>query len=247
MMTVIEAKASPQEQHTIDLKTIFAAEDPSSTEMAELREMFRTQGRETYAALSVNGSLEGVFRNGAGHAEQMLLRSREWHSALDYARNRADNEERTGIAVAINRSPCHALCTPELRSAIVGITASPRARFIRFLLTPTGIYEPTVEITDQDIENFLNATAARLNISRDEAAERYLVKLRRGLSREENRHFTTANDLLRLAGAGWDIRQLQARERPTAAGQILAEFAARIDTEVRRDLVRDIEQARASR
>lgn len=216
----VVAKASDPERRTVGWAEAFAPDD-------EARALFESQPRfETNAAVSIDGARFGevVASNDAGHAEQNLI-SRYWSAVLKVvAANRAKGQKST-IVIAINRAPCHTKCTAALIDAIGRVPAADRAA-ATFVLAPTGVYEPTQNLQDTDV---------------DEAEKRYAemrTKLRAAghdlagytvISRSRlTEHTTRMSDLVKLSNAGWDLRQLAVRPKPTSAGIVLAEAAHKL-------------------
>ena len=146
MDVAISASASEPERRTMKWQELFAAQDPA-------QESFRTQPRnETHAVISVNGNRLGavVKSDKDRHAEENLIAA-HWQRALARARQSVDKGQPTTIAVAINRAPCHLTCTPLLIETL-GDVEQPLKDQVRFILAPTGTYEPTEQLTPEAVE-----------------------------------------------------------------------------------------------
>lgn len=225
MEAEIQATASAPERLSIAWQDLFGAQDDAIR-------LFAVQPRnETNAALSINGARFGevVASNDQGHAEQNLL-ARYWETALQRARENVARGITTTIAIAINRSPCHNICTPALVAAMNRVEPELK-RQVRFVLAPTGVYEPTERLTDAEVQQeTIRLTQLARIYGRSVSA-----LLHEQLSRVRyTRDTTTFNDLGRLVAAGWDIAQLQARSVSTQAGIVLAEAAHKVMREAQR-------------
>ncbi len=225
MEAEVQATASPPERLSISWSELFGTQDNAV-------QVFAIQPRnETNAALSINGRRFGevVASNNRGHAEQNLLTT-YWESALQQARELVARGTPTTITIAINRSPCHNICTPALIAAMNRVEPELK-RQVRFILAPTGIYEPTERLTDDEIQREMTELQrlARLH------GRSVQTLIREQLSRVRyTSDTTTFNDLRRLVAAGWDLAQLQARSTPTQAGEILAEASHKVMREAQR-------------
>jgi hypothetical protein len=221
----IYASASEPERLSVQWADIFEKSD-------EKKKVFETQPRnETNAAISVNGKRVGeVAKSEKGrHAEDNLLAA-HWKQTLDLARESVKQGKETTVAVAINRAPCHNLCSPLLTNTLQAVEPDLK-RQVRFILAPTGLYEPSESLTAEEIEKDrkeLEAVAERQGVPAEPLVRQGLAKARR------TEDTTTMNDLRRLTAAGWDIRQLQAKPKLTTSGQILAEVAHRLAVEAGR-------------
>ena len=214
----VTAAASDPQRRTIAWADVFAADN-------EIRGLFEHAPRyETHAAISVNGALHGevVASNRDGHAEENLV-SNYWNEVLDLVRSNASNGVRSVVILAINRAPCYgcsALLSRRLRAV------NPAALKAEFILAPTGTYEPTENLTDEEIkaaEAAYRVVADRLRAAGREVQGYDVVSRAELLS-----HGTKMQDLHRLSDAGWDIRQLAVRPRETSAGVVLAEAAHKV-------------------
>lgn len=225
MAAEVQATASPSERLSISWAELFGTQDDAV-------QVFAIQPRyETNATLSINGRRFGavVASDNRGHAEQNLLAT-YWKSALQETRALVARGTPTTVAVAINRSPCHNICTPALVAAMNGVEPELKHQ-VRFILAPTGVYEPTARLTDEEIQ-------------REHAELRRVAQLHgrsvRTLIRDQlskvryTKDTTTFSDLRRLVAAGWDVAQLQARSAPTQAGTILAEASHKVMREAQR-------------
>jgi hypothetical protein len=217
---VVSAAASDPERRTIAWADAFAPDE-------EARALFERPPRyETNAIVSVNGVRVGsvVASDQHGHAEQNLLRL-HWPQVLELVRQNAAQRVRSRVVLGINRAPCHTFCSPALVEAMTAVPAELR-RAADFVLAPTGVYEPTQNLTAEEVaaaEQRYRAVADRLRAAGRDIGD-YTV-----LSRAElTEHATRMSDLDALAGAGWDVRQLSVRPRETSAGQVLAEAAHKV-------------------
>ena len=167
--------------------------------------------QETNAAVTVDGRLIGTETSGGGvHAEIHVLKSGLWANALAQARIAAQTRGSSELAILTNRSPCHSICTPKLIEALEKVRSSSPG--VRFVLAPTGVYEPTVELTEQGIRDYADSLAKDIRVPLKRA---YL------LEEPENPNkggITTMNDIYRLQAAGWQLQQLLARPVSTSAG-----------------------------
>jgi hypothetical protein len=214
------ATASDPERRTLRWEDAFASDD-------EARGLFEKAPRnETNAALSINGTRfsETVASDEHGHAEQNLI-ANSWNAVK---KTIADNKAKgitTTLVFAINRAPCHTRCTPALLAAMNDIPSSLRAS-TTFILAPTGTYEPTDNLNEDDIaaaEKRYEDARKKLR-SAGQEVEGYVV-ISRAKLRE---HATRMSDLSQLSAAGWDLRQLSVRAKPTSAGVVLAEAAHKL-------------------
>lgn len=220
------AAASEPERLSIRWAELFGEAD------TDAQQIFSVQPRnETNAAISLNGSRIGeVVRSGNGrHAEENLL-DQYWESVLNMARQNAQNGQQNTIAVVINRAPCHNICTPKLVAVMNSVEPALR-QSTRFILAPTGVYEPTERLSEEEIERQrqeLAQLAQQLGRSATAVIRERLAQVR------FTEDTTSFNDLGRLVSAGWDLRQLQASNRTTQAGTILAEAAHKLALEAGR-------------
>jgi hypothetical protein len=100
-----------------------------------------------------------------------------------------------------------------------------------FVLAPTGVYEPTEKLTEEEIQRQRDElTVIAQTVGRPASAliREYLSRVR------VTDDATTFNDLRSLVAAGWDLRQLQARPRQTSAGRELAIAAHTIAAEAKK-------------
>jgi len=212
------ATASEPAQRIIRWVEIFGVGDPA-------RATFQVQPRnETNAAIALDAKRFGeVVASGAGrHAEQNLLNA-YWAPVLAAAKARADADPKATptIAVAINRAPCHMICTPTLVNALRDVDPVLKTR-IHFILAPTGIYEPTERLTPEAVkaqEEELRELAHRLGRAETAVIREQLNKV---VLTDDT---TTGSDLTELIAAGWELFQLKAKSKQTKSGQILAEAA----------------------
>lgn len=214
------ATASEPEQRTIRWDEAFAPDD-------EAKVLFKTQPRfETNAAVSVNGTRFGetVASSREGHAEQNLI-ARYWNDIMKVLGDNRTKGTRSTVVLAINRAPCHERCTGALIDAIRQVPGPVRSN-THFILAPSGTYEPTANLTDDEVEadaRVYEAVRHKLR-SADHELEGYTITSRATLKE----HTTRMSDLVRLSDAGWDIRQLAVRPKPTSSGVVLAEAAHKI-------------------
>ncbi|MEU9167428.1 DUF4157 domain-containing protein [Streptomyces sp. NPDC048420] len=211
------AAASPPEQRVIEWTEIFGVGDPAKA-------LFTVQPRnETHAAIAFNGERQGEVapsdRN--RHAEQNLL-DRYWHGVVARAREAiAENRNaKPVIAVAINRAPCRS-CTTKLVNALNAVEESLKKR-VRFVLTPTGLYEPTEALEASVIDaqrKELGELAKKLGRSKEALIRERLNRVQ--LTDDK----TTFGGLVQLATAGWELSQLKAKSKQTVSGRIFAEAA----------------------
>ncbi|MGY1829093.1 DUF4157 domain-containing protein [Geodermatophilus sp. SYSU D01180] len=207
------ATASDPEQRVIAWKEIFDPLDPDEL-------LFAIQPRnETHAALSVDGNKIGTvaLSEKGHHAEENLIATR-WDAALDVVRAGIALGKRPRLALAINRAPCYFRCAPLLIDVLTRLDPALKSA-ADFVLAPTGVYEPTERLTEEEIQrqrDELTAIAETLGRPASAVIREYLSRVR------VTDDATTFNDLRALVAAGWDLRQLQARPRQTSAGRELA-------------------------
>ena len=213
----VTATASDPTRRIIEWSDAFAPDEES-------RALFERAPRyETNALISVNREVIGevVASDEGGHAEQNLI-SRYWAQALERVRN---NPDLSIVVFAINRAPCHTICTPALMEAMSEVDDALLEK-ADFILAPTGTYEPTENMTDEEIEAGeakFRAVAQKLRAAGREVQDYTVVSRARLLP-----HRTRMADLDNLAAAGWDIRQLAVRAKETSAGVVLAEAAHQV-------------------
>lgn len=217
MELVVSARASDPERRSITWSEAFAKGTPG---LAMFR---RAPSFETNALVSVDGAAVGstVASDENGHAEQNLLAT-AWPKVLQRL---AASPGEHQVVLAINRAPCHGRCTPALIEAITAVPRSIRDR-TTFVLAPTGTYEPTNNLTQEQVD----AAAERYEAVRERlGAAGQQVEGYRVLSRAQLKDATTrASDIVDLVAAGWDVRQLAVRSDPTSAQTSLAEFAHKV-------------------
>lgn len=212
----------PPARRTIAWRDAFKGADA-----AKFRSKFLVQGQSTYAALSVNGRTIGSVRasDAAGHAERNLCAA-SWDEALHLARSSGTPSEPARLVMGINRTPCPS-CAEFLVGKLASVPQSVKDR-VHFVLAPTGVYEPSKARNPEEVEaeqKALDAAAA----AGGAPGYRNVLKTEFDLNRQkggENVGVTKASDLSALAAAGWDIKALSARAKPTTAGIILGEFCA---------------------
>jgi hypothetical protein len=220
MDIAVTAVASPGDQRTIKWRDAFAG--PGSK---KLQEAFKSQGWDSFAALSLNKEAIGeLSASGDTHAEVGLLNS-SWPKALDKARKNAAKGETSEIVVVINRTPC-----PNCTARLVGKINEAKqdetiASNTKFILAPTGVYEPRKLLTPEQI--------AKAQEEYEKEAERlgapvYKIVQKSGYltaKDDQDKSVTTNKNLEDLVGAGWDLRALIAKDRQTVSGAVLGEFA----------------------
>ncbi len=218
------ASASDPVGRVVGWGEIFDPLDPSQL-------LFQIQPRnETHAALSVDGVMVGTVQasDKDHHAEENLL-SAHWDEALDLVRAGIAAGKRPRLALAINRAPCNSRCAPLLSDLAAKLDPALK-RDADFILAPTGVYEPTEKLTKEEVDKQrAELTEIAKIIGRPAAAvlREYLSKVRM------TDDTTTFNDLRRLVAAGWDLRQLQARETQSGYGRELAIAAHTIAEQVK--------------
>jgi hypothetical protein len=207
----IEAKASEPVGRVITWETAF---DPSlhpasmTALLDELRQRLQKKGPESdkafstdtpvWAALSLNGVFAGQERNipGGTHAEVRLLESR-WPSVLGQAIEtaRANPEGKTRLVFAIDRTPCPE-CSTRLKSAIANAKDQANNAGVLHQLTFT------LAITS----NYEGGTLSGKKVAEQTAAgappgKTTMISATRAVE-----------DIGGLVHAGWDVRQLLARD-----------------------------------
>lgn len=243
---VIAASASLPDTITLHWNQVFSAAQPNmDLYTAVLRSMSgEGQSFETYAAVSVNGRLVAARTNAQRHAESELLNSADWPAAVEAAEKEGRKSgTRAELVVTINRSPCKAICTTVLSNWL----SANRSTYshVHFVLAATGRYSPESTRTKaemiEEIASYLEsrghtlANGVRLQdlvgvFTRAEIQpvfEEIFGRLVRTHGARED-EMTTEADLVRLARAGWDLRQLQARAHPTPAEGALASMITRV-------------------
>jgi hypothetical protein len=214
----ISAFASPPQTFVLRWADAFRAHPPGASEIAELRGVFRVQGYETYAAVTVDGQLIGaVTSGGGGHAEERMLESDIWSKAVAQAKIAAQSKGSSEVAMLINRSPC-TRCAPQLVNALKAIKGSSPG--VQFILAATGDYQPSREPSEQEIQADAKELTQKMGISLKEA---FTYTTKRAIRREDSADptkggATTIADIGRLQGAGWQLQQLLARPKSTRAG-----------------------------
>jgi Domain of unknown function (DUF4157) len=214
----VEAQASDPARADIRWDEVFRPDEVTEEEIEALKPLFATAGFETYAAVTVDGRLIGVRTNEAGHAEQEVIGS-VWTPALNAAdaAARVSKGRKVQLALAINRSPCHSICTPALVSAI-GAAKRWIHPDVQFVLAATGAYAPSTEMSPAERRAFALDIQRALKVSLKKAM-RMVPKTEWVVASggQKIADPTTLPDISRLQGAGWDVRALQAREHPTGA------------------------------
>ncbi len=227
--------ASAPEGRTILWEDIFKKSDSA-------RRFFKTQKTfETYAAFSFDGrrfgevatsvkaSLDPADPVNSHHAEVVLFgyyRDSLVDSAREYAADPANAKKADPIAtvaLAINRAPC-TLCAAFLVAEIQKLDPALKKRF-KFVLAPTGLYEPSETLSQEDIDaqkEEIREAAERGGVPADAAIEEQLT------TAVFTEYATKGNDLKRLVDAGWDLVQFHVRKKQVTSGRILAEVAEKL-------------------
>ena len=222
------ASASEPERLTIKWAELFADADETT------KALFESQPRnETHALLSIDGSQFGmvVVSDSDGHAEQNLV-AQYWDGALQVARQRAMEGQETTIGIAINRAPCHTRCSPMLVDVITSAKRDPLIQEnVHFILAPTGTYEPGQRLTDEEMDRQRREISERAQLLGKPVEALLRAELAKVRFTEDTTRFS---DLRALVAAGWDLRQLEARETSTTAGVILGEAAHKLAVEANR-------------
>jgi hypothetical protein len=207
----LRAEASSPQELTLLWHEAFKAHPVNAIEIIELREQFKAQGWDTVASVTVDGKLLGSTSSDGNHAEQKILTVGLWDRALKLARDRVAQSGSAEIAILINRSPCHSLCTPELVKAL----HEPKAKIpgVRFVLAATGTYEPTYDIPSEELQKDAQDFAKRHGLSLAQAmksvAKRGNYKDPPGTSKKAAKGGVTTNkDIASLSGAGWILKGL---------------------------------------
>jgi hypothetical protein len=223
MTLSIEAKASPALQEDIAWTEVFSAHGASP--LPDLIPDFEEQGWRTHAALSVNGRLVAHSTDGANqHAEERLLSNGDWEKALRIADEAAAdaNGNRVTLALVINRSPCHSICTPKLAAAIGeakartadggnGLAFKHLDR-VDFVLAPTGTYEPNEKMSEEEQQSYRAELEKAHSLSPKDVKKAMLKeKWRRKAKPGQERvaDITRVSDLGELAKGQWDVRLLR--------------------------------------
>jgi hypothetical protein len=243
------ARASAPDRVILAWSEVFSAATQPNEQLYEqvLRSM-RGEGRwsETYAAVSVNGQLLGARPNAERHAEVELLGSDDWSRAIHQADEEAQRTGRVSeVVLVINRSPCKAICATVLANWLkANRAAHPR---IAFILAPTGRYSPEITKEEMIIQIANNLEEKGQSLGRGVQLGDLIDKLKmadvrpvferifgglirvRGAREDE---ITTEDELRLLAGAGWDLRQLQARPKASPAEGALAAMIEQVRKEL---------------
>jgi hypothetical protein len=211
----VAASASEPKRRTITWEQAFGHADPSGYKTG-----FEKQGWQTMAALSLDGQMFGevTMNDKHNHAEVNCVDT-YWAGAMDRARAKALKGLDSTVVLAINRTPCIE-CAARLQATL---RAAKKDKLIvdhvRFVLAPTGVYEPTTRVPDEEVERD-REYYVKLGLP----AEKYVGKVE--FDREKG--VTTANSLIKLAEVGWDIRALEARKKATSSGIVMGEFAHKL-------------------
>ena len=134
---------------------------------------------------------------------------------------------RSTLVVAINRAPCHTKCVEALIDAINLVPGDVRTN-TAFILAPTGIYEPTKNLDQSELEAAEKRYAGVRDKLRSTGREVEEPQVKIIPKAELTEHVTRMSDLADLSAAGWDLHQLQVRPKPTSAGILLAEVAHKL-------------------
>jgi hypothetical protein len=238
MAFILQAFASDPTSIVLKWQNVFAAKQLDNETITELADLFMTQGFETYAAVVVNRVLIASKPNAAMHAEVMLLNSSDWTSALDTANQSARKGIDTSVTVLINRAPCRQ-CTKVLIAEITKQRARQQSgtlsRRIKFILAPTGIYEPTNQKQRREIATKIAEELVKKQKISIKKALKKAYKDKRVPEPSLDPNTTQLGDLVALEASGWELRQLLARPKATVSGQILAEAIATVRKRVARE------------
>ncbi len=179
----IVALASPGEAVVTSLHKLFGR----SMSAKEKREKLGKATQTSWAALSVNGRLKGKLSASGkekeghyhGHSEEKIVKGPTWKSETELAAERAaghhgGKSEGSVIAIAINRSPCHKICVPELGTALdkfhryvrTQVPDKRRNRLkslvdqvkdkVRFVLSALGLYKGKFgKTTESDVSKLI--------------------------------------------------------------------------------------------
>src|ERR1700730_9617070 len=211
----VAASASEPKRRTITWEQAFGHADPNGYKTG-----FEKQGWQTMAALSLAGQIFGevTMNDKDNHAEVNCV-DPYWAGAMDRARAKALKGLDSTVVLAINRTPC-IVCAARLQGML---RAAKKDKLIddhvRFVLAPTGVYEPTTKVPDEEVERD-REYYVKLGLP----AEKYVGKVE--FDREKG--VTTANSMIKLAEVGWDIRALEARKKATTSGIVMGEFAHKL-------------------
>lgn len=233
-VTVV-AEASAPSPLVLTWRDAFRGEPVTAKDIAALKPFFMKQGYETISAVTVDGRLVGTATSAGEHAEERLISSGIWQQALNLARTTQAGE----IALLINRSPCQS-CS----RVLVDTVRAARAQCpnVRFVLAPTGVYEPSVDIPDEEVRRDAEQLANNVKVSLSEAlklvAKRGVYTVREPDASAGRRGGATTNlDIQRLRSAGWELRLLLARTEATSAGRA---WLQGIEPAVRRALAEEV-------
>ncbi|MEV5409786.1 DUF4157 domain-containing protein [Thermopolyspora sp. NPDC052614] len=219
----ISAAASEPTDFVLPWAQAFRAHRPRAKDIALLRTAFAKQGYETTAAITVDGAHVVTATSNGLHAEERLIKEGGWDLALQRVAQVVAVRGSAELILLINRSPCHTRCTPELARVVK--EARSKYPTVTFVLAPTGVYEPSVEVPEAEIQAEAERFAAELKVPLEEG---WKLALKRGFLREsrdtpENERkggLTTGSDIRELLSAGWRLAVLQARPTLTWAGKI---------------------------
>jgi hypothetical protein len=216
------AEASAPQARTLRWAEAFRAHGPNAKEIRRLREAFKKQGFQTTGVLTVDGLLIASVVSGGGHAEEKILRDGLWDQALELARKNSLKKGHAEIAILINRSPCHSICTPKLVKAL----SRPESKIpgVNFVLAATGTYEPSYDLSDAelavDAEDFAHRHGVSLESAMRSLAKRGHYKDPPDTPPEELKGgVTLQQDIAALASSGWHLKLITARSDPSAAGK----------------------------
>ena len=225
----IEARASAPVGHVLRWETAF---NPSlhpttmTTFLDELRKRLQKKGPDSdkqfttdtpvWAALSVDGVFVGQQRNipGGTHAETRLLAS-HWHGAVAKAISSAkESGAESRVVFAIDRAPCPA-CSTTLKAAIAGARREARdagvGQLVIFTLGISSNYEG---------QSLSGKKVAEQTAAGAPPKKTTMISATRAVE-----------DIGGLVHAGWDVRQLLAREVQNKTWDApLAEWLAHLQT-----------------
>lgn len=232
------------ERRAVAWKEVFRGR---TAEAKRLRDALSEQGQSTTAALVVDGRLIGrKDSKGGRHAEEVIEEGGVWARGLAAAEKIVAKGGVPTLSLAINRAPC-GWCATVLERLGHEVQAHPvLAGKINLVLLPTGTYEPTEPMKDDEREAELALVNAVHEAAGESGVKEMKTKYRLSprdpggkpvLGRTELLGTVgTANGLRRIAAAGWDIAQLNMPSADPERSQAveLAEFLARLARELQR-------------
>ena len=224
------ATASEGEKRDISWRELFGK--------VKIDDLFKRQGFQTHAALSLNGRMvgESMSSDSAGHAEENVI-ARHWDATIAAAGTLISSGTAVTIGLAINRAPCPH-CTALLIQKLNAI--DPRIKSsATFILAPLGIYEPKIALSQAEIEEQIRALEVMANVtgrSLKTLIKERLVKVDHAPRNDPDpkRRRPTIAHLRSLSQAGWDIHKLKTTPYPTVTGKIMTQTAHTLAVEAGR-------------